>query len=273
MENKWRKIIIIVILVIFVVMILIALLVGFKGLKQFFLGLLIAFLILSILFGLLYTFWLIFIKKEFKDIPYTYKKKVIASTKLMKQAMLGDLYLSGDYKHNRIMLGKFYYMRIPLPKQTRVERKDKNDNPIFNPITKEQVYDEKTEQVEVDAFIVSKQGFFDKLFGEPMVLLVKPEDHDFSAIFNDVTIKGFNLIPLDNNFYTINSRSLDIDITKGITTLYLREVVHEVMRDLDRMVKQAMNLDSSFTKDKARQNEFEIPKLSNLTGGGGNQNG
>lgn len=258
--GKWTKIILIIISILFVVVILITLFIGLSGLKQFFTWLIGIILFLCIIFGLLYVFWLIFIQKSYKDIPATYKKKLMRTAKMMKSEMLGDLYLSGDHKHNRIKLGKFRYLRITLPKQNVEEEEIKptKDNP--NPIEKKRII-ETTKGVKVDCFLIIKKGIMETLFGNPIFVLVKPQDHNYSSIFNDVTINGFNLVPLDSQFYTIDKRNLDTDIIKGMATNYIREVVYEIFRDLDKLVKQAMNLDQEFQKEKAKGLEFEIPKL------------
>lgn len=255
--GKWKKIIFVIIAVVLVIAILITFFVGISGLGQFFKWLIGIILVLGILFGLLYAFWLIFIKKDYKDIPATYKKKLIQTAKMMKNEMLGDLYLSGDTKHNRIKLGKYAYMRITLPKQTVEVEKMETDDPFKPTEEKENQY---TESVPVDCFVIIKKGIMDTLFGDPIFVLCKPEDHNHSSIFNDVTIYGFNLVPLDSQFYTIDKRNLDVDIIKGMATNYIREVVYEIFRDLDKLVKQAMNLDHQFQKDKQRGMEFEIPQ-------------
>lgn len=265
--SKWKKIIFIVLIVLFLIIILITLFVGIRGLKQFFTWLLGILLVLAIIFGLLYIFYTLFIKKEYKDIPHSYRKKLVKVAKLMKNEMFGDLYLSGDTKHNRIKLGKYLHMRIQLPKQVREstigETSQKNKSTIANP----KEVKEFTQPVPVDCFVIQKKGFFDKMFSDPMFILVKPSDHDYSSIFNDVTIKGFNLVPVDSQFFTIDRRSLDIDIIKGMATNYIREVVYEIFRDLDRLVKQSINLDQQFQKDKQKGLEFEIPQMGQLGGG------
>lgn len=277
--NKWSKIIVIIIASLLVLMILIGLIVGVASLKAFFKWLIGGVLGLGILFGLMYVFYLIFIKKEFKDIPALYKKKLGSTARLMKNDMLGDLYLSGDSKHNRIKLGKYRPLRIQLPKQTRKEVKVKQvgekphvqhmiDNPFRDKdSTKIQEY---TEAVEVDLFVVYRQGMMDKMFSQPLFIMCKPEDHNYSSIFHDVTLNGFNLVPIDNQFHTLNTRNLDIDITKGVAMNYIRETVYEILGDLDRLVKQAMNLDQRYQKEKEKGMEFSVPQLPF---GGGSQGG
>jgi hypothetical protein len=261
--SKWPKIIIILIIIVFAIAVLITFFVGLGGLRQFFMWLFGILLGLAILFMLAYVFWLIFLKKEYKDIPQTYRKKLMQTAKLMKNEMLGDLYLSGDDKHNRIKLGKYAYMRIVLPKQ-HIE--------IIEAVPPEQAHLKKpktvemTEPVPVDCFVMMKTKWWDILFGVPVFILVKPQDHNYSSIFNDVTISGFNLVPLDSQFYTIDRRNLDVDIIRGISAQYLREVLYEVFKDLDRIVKQAMNLDQQFQKDKQKGLEFEIPRIGNIGG-------
>jgi hypothetical protein len=289
-SDRWRKVVLISLGILVLIIILITLFVGLKSLKTFFVWLIGIALFLVIIFGLAYIFWLLFLKKTFKDIPATYRKKLLSVAKLMKNEMLGDLYLSGDVKHNRIKLGKFYYMRLTLPRQIRQtidnpEQRKKLQGTQGKPSvmmpdgtqaftdSKGNMFREWTEPVPIDAFFIIKKGMMDKLFGSPMVVLVKPQDHDYSSIFNDVTLRGFNLAPLDSQFYTINSRDIDIDIIKGVAQNYIRETVYEIFRDLDRLVKQAMNLDQQFQKEKQRGMEFEIPQMSMMGGGGtGGQN-
>jgi len=278
--SKWGKVTIIAVIVVFALALLIGLFVGAGSLKKFFMWLVGAIIVALILFGLLYIFYIIFIKKSYKDIPATYKKKLIATAKLMKNKMLGDLYLSGDLKHNRVKLGRFAYMRVTLPRQIVKKKEAVEKSKPINPMQRGQTpipevntkqIEEVTEQVPVDCFVILKKSVMETLFGNPIFVLVKPEDHDYSSIFNDVTIRGFNLVPLDSQFYTIDRRNLDIDIIKGMATNYIREVVYEIFRDLDKLVKQAMNLDQQFQKDKQKGLEFEIPSLPSMGGGGGNE--
>jgi hypothetical protein len=245
--------------------------VGFTGLAQFFKYLMFGILIIALLFGIFYVFYIIFIKKEYKDIPLNFKKKLRATSLIAKNDMLGDLYLSGDTKHNRINLGRYKYMRINLPKQNKKIKLDGNGNPEKDKYN-QLIYYEETENVPVDCFIIeNRRNIIEMLFGEPHFILVKPEDHNFSSIFNDVTIKGFNLVPLDSQFYTIDHRNLDIDLTKGMTTNYMKEVVYEIFADLDRLVKMSMNLDSDHQKEKAKNNEFQVPNMQSINNQQGGQ--
>lgn len=272
MDDKWKRIIVIVVAIFFLIIVLITFFIGISGLRQFFVWLIGIVLALGIIFGLLYVFYLIFIKKSFKDIPATYRKKLLTTAKMMKNEMLGTLYLSGDAKHNRIKLGRYYHMRMTLPKQTRdIILEGNKAKPATEDVSNDPNKIGVTLPVPVDAFFIIKKGIMDTLFGNPVVILVKPQDHDYSSIFNDVTIKGFNLVPLDSQFYTINSRDLDVDIIRGVATNYIREVVYEIFRDLDKLVKQAMNLDQQFQKDKQRGLEFEIPQLPQMGGQSGQQ--
>ena len=72
-------------------------------------------------------------------------------------------------------------------------------------------------------------------------------------------IRGFNIVPLDNYFYTIDRRNLDMDLTKAVAGSYLKEVTFEVLRDLDKLVKATINLDNRFQKEKEKSTEFELP--------------
>jgi len=256
LAENWKKIVMIALVVFSIIILLIGFMVGLKGLKQFFQFIVIGMLVICILFGIGYVIYVLFIQKNYRDIPAQFKKKLYSVTKVMDNEMLGSLYLSGDTKHNRISLGRYFYLRINLPKINPPKGEDN---------TSEQ---STSEAIPVDCFIVQKSGIFNKLFGEPFFVLVKPQDHDYSSIFNDVTINGFNLVPLDSQFFTIDKRNLDLDMVKGMSLNYIREVVFDLMKSLDQLVQQAMNLDQQFQKDKERSREFEIPQMGNVMSGG-----
>lgn len=258
-SENWKKISIIAVIVFALIAVLIGMFMGLRGLGSFFKFIMVVLLICSIIFGLIYVFWLLFIRREYKDIPAQFRKKLHSVTKVMDNEKLGELYISGDSKHNRIKLGKYFYLRINLPKIVTEEKKDKTDE------------NSRTHAVPIDCFIVEKTGFINKMFSDPFFVLVRPKDHDYSSIFNDVTINGFNLVPLDSQFFTIDRRNLDLDIVKGLELNYIREVVFDIFTDLDKLVKQAMNLDQQFQKDKEKAREFEIPQIP--MGGQGGQNG
>jgi len=254
MADSWKKITIIAVIIFSVLIILIGLLLGMKSLGQFFKFIIIGLLIITILGGVIYIVWILFFKKTYKDIPYQFKQKLHSVTKVMQNDMLGNLLLSGDTKHNRILLGKYFYLRINLPKII-TEKGEDNVNP-----------ESKSEAIPVDCFIVQRKGFLNKMFSDPIFVLVKPEDHNYSSIFNDVTINGFNLVPLDSQFFTIDRRNLDLDMVKGMALNYIRECVYDIFTSLDQLVKQAMNLDQQFQKDKEKAREFEIPQMSGFMG-------
>ena len=259
--SKWKKITIIGVGVAVLLMFLVFLFVGFSGVLQFFKFLLYGSIIIGLIFGLFYIFYVVFIKKEYKDIPANFKKKLRATSLIMKNDMLGDLYLSGDTHHNRIKLGKYRYLRLNLPKQNRKMEKGEDGKPVLDEY-KQPVYSEETQGVPIDCFIIqNNKNILDSLFSEPQFILVKPEDHNYSAIFNDVTINGFNLVPLDSQFFTIDHRNLDVDLAKGMTTNYMKEVVYEIFADLDKLVKLSMNLDADHEKEKSKNNEFQIPQF------------
>ncbi len=255
LAENWKKIVVGAVIVFTLLILGIGFLVGLKGLKDFFTFVIIGMLVICILFGIGYVIYLIFIQKNYKDIPAQFRKKLFSVTKVMDNNVLGRLFLSGDSKHNRISLGKYFYLRINLPKIIQDNVKDVKDAT-------------DTDIIQIDCFIIQKEGFINKLFSEPFFILVRPEDHDYSRIFNDVTINGFNLVPLDSEFFTINTRNLDLDLVKGLSLNYIKECVFDVFKDLDRLVKQSINLDQNFQKDKEKSREFEIPQISNFGKGG-----
>lgn len=263
--SKWQRIIFLVIFVIVLLAIMIGLFVGIESLKKFFAYLFGFIAFLGILFLLAYVFYLLFIKVEFKDIPAQWRKKLEIASKLVPNQMLGKLFLSGDAKHNRVCYGKYLYLRIYMPKVIKKPKLDKKGNPQLDewerPITEDETHD-----LPIDVFIILQQGFFKKLFNDPIFILCYPQDHDYSAVFNDVTIRGFNIVPLDNYFYTIDRHNLDVDITKALATNYHKEAIFEQLRDLDKLIKGAINLDSRFQKDKERGSEFELPQLEQMKG-------
>jgi hypothetical protein len=227
---------------------------------------LVAIGIAVILFLIIYLVWYLFIRKEYKDIPAQYRKKLETASKLAKNDMLGKLFMSGDQKHNRICYGKYFYLRFNLPKEYDVPMLDKQGKEIIDPRTMKTRLVKRTEWLPIDLFIVERKGFFSRLFNDPIFVLTYPEDHDFSSIFNDVVLKGFNIVPLDNYFYTLDRRNLDIDIIRATEMSYIKETVFEVMRDLDKLVQTTMNLDPKFQKDKEAQSMFELPQLQKLQG-------
>jgi hypothetical protein len=242
----------------------------FASLKKFFLYLFIALMIVAVFFALFYVFWLLFIKVDFKDIPAQWRKKLEISAKLAPNEMLGRFFLSGDEKHNRLNYGKYMNLRITIPKLIKepvMEKAEKGKEPIQKVDERNKpVFKEFTEELPIDCFIIEKKGFFAKLFGDPIFILCFPQDHDFSSIFNDVVVRGFNIVPLDNYFYTIDKHNMDIDMHKAIEGNYIKEALVEQYRDLDKLVKGAINLDSKFTKEKDARSEFELPQLDKLKG-------
>lgn len=267
---KWQRIILIGAAVLLAVGLVITFLVGFASLKKFVMYVFVTFLIISVLFLLAYLFWLLFLKKEFKDIPAQFRKKLEIAAKLAENQMLGNLFLSGDSKHNRLKYGKYFYLRLNLPKITKtpvmeelemtqgkqvIKKTEQKIDDRGNP-----VYQETTEWLPIDCFIVKRKGFFSAMFNDPIFIMVYPQDHDYSSIFNDVVIHGFNIVPMDNYFYTIDRRMLDTDLLKAVSSSYIKEVIYEVMRELDKLVKTTMNLDQNFQKEKERQTEFELPQ-------------
>lgn len=258
--GKWKKAIVITVGILALLMLLIGLFAGLTNLRKFFIWLLGGVLIIGILAGVVYGVWIIFFRKEYVNIPATYRKKLVHTAKLMKNEMLGDLYLSGDSKHNSIKLGKFAYLRLQLPKQTTdiIETKKKGEFGEFTNPTQVQ----STVPVDIDCFIVLKSGLMDKLFGEPIFILTKPEDSDYSSIFSDVYLSGFNILPISGEFYCLNHRNLDTDIIKGMSLMFQKEVVDEIFRNLDRLVKMSMNLDQEHQKQKEKNLQFDIPQIN-----------
>lgn len=258
--GKWRKVIVVGVVILLILMILIGLLSGLYNLKRFFTWLLIGLLIIGILFGLAYAFWIIFLRREYQDIPANFRKKLVHTARLMKNEMLGNLYLTGDSKHNRIKLGKFAYLRMKFPKRTveYIETKQKGEFGEI-PVPKEVV---KSTLIDIDCFIIIKDKIMDKLFGDPIFILVRPEDHDYGSVFNDVHVNGFNLVPLDSQFYTINTRNMDSDLKRALSVMYQSEVVDEIFRNLDRLVKMSMNLDQEHQKSKEKASMFDIPQIT-----------
>ena len=272
--TQWQKIILIGIVILLIVSVIIGLLIGLDSLKRFFMYIFITMLILAVLFLLAYLFWLLFIKRSFKDIPAQFRKKLETAAKLTENSMLGNLYMSGDSKHNRLKYGKYFYLRLNLPKVNRIplfveneyiEGKQKviRKEPKLDQMGN-QIFEESTEWLPIDTFIVQRKGFFSRMFNDPIFILTYPQDHDYSSIFNDVVINGFNIVPLDNYFYTIDRRMLDTDLIKAMSNSYIKEVIYEVMRELDKLVKTTMNLDSPFQKEKEKMTEFELPQLQQI---------
>jgi flagellar basal body-associated protein FliL len=263
--KKWRNIFLIIIGVLALVAAVIWIFIGTSSLKKFVTAFVVIILVLAILFGLGYVFYLLFIKQEFKDIPAQYRKKLEEAARIAPNEMLGNLYLSGDHKHNRLKYGKYMYLRINLPKIRKFAKTDESGKVMVDEYN-EPLIETETSALPIDVFIVERKAFTDKLFNDPIFILTYPQDHDYSSIFNDVVLQGFNIVPLDNYFYTIDKRNIDIDLQKAVMQNYFKEMISEVMRDLDKLVKATMNLDPRFNKEIEKGTMFELPM------GGGGQN-
>jgi len=50
-------------------------------------------------------------------------------------------------------------------------------------------------------------------------------------------------------------------LIKAVSSSYIKEVIYEVMRELDKLVKTTMNLDQSHQKEKEKMTEFELPQM------------
>ena len=255
-SSMWKKVILIGVVVFALIIILITLFVGIDGLGQFFYWLIGIILFLGIVFLVMYIAYILFWKKYYADIPANYRKKLQATAKMMKNQMLGTLWLSGDYKHNRIELGKYAYLRMMLPKATRKTIKDAKTGKM---ITESE--EEITEEIPIDCFMVLRKGIFEKLFGSPIFVLCKPSDHNQSSIFGDTILNGFNLIPLDSQFHTLNHRNLDVDLHRGMAGNYMKMLVYELFSDLDRLVRMSINLDQEHRKEKEKGLEFQVPQM------------
>jgi hypothetical protein len=242
---------------------------GVRSILKILLFLVEAVLLLSILFGIGYLFYYLFIKKQKFDPTYVHKQKLIDAGKKCSLENLKGLYISGDKGHTRVYIGKIIgYCRIQVLKkiyeyEEATDPKGKKYQRISTIIDdKGQTIEQyKVEKEEQDVFIVKPKGFL-SIFTEPMVIRLTPEDHN--ELVGDVDLYGYSLIPISEYWY-LNTDHLDI---KKTDFAILREAERtsylEGLKDMHEIVNKAIGLDSRHKKGIEEKSLLELPETQQM---------
>ena len=243
---------------------------GVRNILKIALFLVEACLLLSVLFGVAYLFYYLFIKKHKFDPTYVNKQKLIDAGKKCNLENLKGLYLSGDKGHSRVYIGKVIgYCRIQVLKKTYKyeETTDKTTGRKYQKILTipnergEQIPEYEIDKEEQDVLIVRSKGFL-SIFTEPMVIRTEPNQHD--ELIGDITLYGYSLIPISEYWY-INSDHLDIrKIDYAILREAERGVFFEGLRDMKEIVDKAIGLDSRHKKGVEEKSLYEIPEMQQI---------
>lgn len=223
-------------------------------------------LVLSIIGLVFWAVWYLFIKKQKFDATYQNKKRLISAGKISKPQSVNDLYLSGDRGHSRVRIGKIVgYCRVKVMKRIVDYDKETGEPKMIERDGKK--YEKSTIlEEEQDIFVVERGGLISRLFGEPMVIRVRPDEHD--QLVGDVTLEGFSLTPI-SEYYYLHQDYLDVRKTDySILKEGERTISHEMMKDFKEITDKAIGLDSGHKKDIEKKNLYEIPALQGGTGGG-----
>jgi len=261
-ENSKKKPIGIIVfaLILIAIIVIVTVFMGIRGFFKIIQTVLVIGFFIGLIFLIAYLFYWLFIKKHRYDVTYVNKQKLIKAGKINAMKNLNDLYLSGDKGHTRVKIGKITgYCRIQILSKQHQYEKDKNGRMKLKTVKRDgqmqAVYDlDKEEQ---DVFIIQKGGFISKMFGEPLVVRVNPEDHD--ELVGDVTLKGFSLIPISEYFF-LNKDYLDVrKIDYAILKEAERGIMFENLRDMKEIVDKAIALDSRHKKDIEQKNLIDLP--------------
>ena len=227
----------------------------------FIVGLLLVLSIIGIVF---WAVWYLFIKKQKFDATYQNKKRLISAGRISKPESVNDIYLSGDRGHSRVRIGKIVgYCRIKVMKKI-IDYDQETGEPQYKIVDGKKYEKHTLVEEEQDVFIVERGGLISKLFGEPMVIRVRPDEHD--QLVGDVSLNGFSLTPI-SEYYYLHQDYLDVRKTDySILKEGERTISHEMMKDFKEITDKAIGLDSDHKKQIENKNLYEIPALQ-----GGNQ--
>lgn len=244
---------------------------GFSSITKFFTVLLEIIMFMILLGAFLYAFYILFIKKNKFDVNYVNKKKLIEAGKKIKRPFMNNLYVSGDNKHSRGLIGKITgYVRI----QTLVrnyqyeETKDEETGRIIKKqITEKNDRGEEIpvyilDKVEQDVFIIQTGGKISSFFEDEMVIRVDPTDHD--DLVGDVTLYGFSIIPI-SEYWFLNTDHLDVrKIDHAILQEAERTISFKVLSDIHEHVNRATGIDSDHRKAIESKSLVDIPETQRL---------
>lgn len=257
--NKRGMIVLVVIVVIAFLLILGTVFFGIRSVGKILIFLIGFLLVLSIIGIVFWAVWYLFIKKQKFDATYQNKKRLISAGKISKPESVNDLYLSGDKGHSRVRIGKIAgWCRIKVMKKL-IQYDEETGEPVMI-VKGDKKYEKSTLlEEEQDVFIVERGGFLAKMFSEPMVIRVRPEEHD--NLVGDVTLNGFSLTPI-SEYYYLHQDYLDVRKTDySILKEGERTIAHESLKDYKELIDKASGLDSGHKKEIEKKNLYEIPAL------------
>jgi len=263
--NRRGMMILITIVVIAFILILGTVFFGIRSVGKILIFIIGFALVLSIIGIVFWAVWYLFIKKQKFDATYQNKKRLISAGRISKPESVNDLYLSGDRGHSRVKIGKIIgYCRIKVMRKI-IDYDKETGEPIYIVRDKKKYEKHKLEEEEQDVFIVERGGFISKLFGEPMVIRVRPDEHD--QLVGDVSLNGFSLTPI-SEYYYLHQDYLDVRKTDySILKEGERTISHEMMKDFKEITDKAIGLDSEHKKQIEGKNLYEIPQLQGNQGG------
>jgi len=262
-DSTKKVFVVVVIIVVFLFLIILGtLFIGIKGIGSILLWILGALIVLGIFGIVVYAVYWLFFKKQKFDATYMNKKNLVNAGRISKPSNINDLYLSGDKGHSRVRLGKIIgYCRIQVMRKN-IHYDQTTGEPILvtdpkNPMNKTEEYDlEKEEQ---DVFVVERHGFPLSLFSDPMVIRMRPDDHDM--LIGDISANGFSIIPI-SEYYFLNNDYLDVrKIDFAILKEAQRGIFFEHLKDSKEILDKAVGLDSGHKKEIEKKNLYEIPQL------------
>lgn len=259
-QKRGIGILVVIVIVLFII-ILGTIFFGIRAIGKILIFLLGFLLVLAIIGVVFWAIWYLFIRKMKFDATYQNKKRLVEAGKISKPESMNDLYLSGDKGHSRVRIGKITgYCRIKVMRKI-VDYDEKTGEPILieDPLTKKKHESSNIEEEEQDVFVVERSGFPINLFVEPLVVRVRPVEHD--NLVGDVTLNGFSLVPISEYYYLhqdyLDVRKIDFNILKEAE----RGIYFESLKDTKEIIDKAIGIDSSHKKDIEKKNLWEIPQL------------
>lgn len=223
------------------------------------------FSLLGLAIGLIvYLFIFLFVIKQRFDVNYVNKQRLIEACTLIQRPLIKDLYVTGDKGHSRGLIGSITgYARISI--LTREYKYKEEINSVGESVKKpvyvkneqgDQVQEYRTTSEEQDVFVVKKKGLFNFL-SEPLVIRVRPEDHD--ELVGDVNLYGFNLLPIAG-YWFLNNDYLDIRrIDHAILNEAKRTIAFTLLDDFKQIVDGAIGIDSRHRKSIESKSLIELP--------------
>jgi hypothetical protein len=222
------------------------------------------------IFGIMYLFWFIFIKKNKVDVNYINKQKLLEACHRIKYPLMKELYVSGDKGHSRGKVGKitgwcriqiawknFLYKETTDPETGAVTKKPllkTSDNGV-----EEHLYE--VDKMEQDVFSIKEPGLIG-IFKEDMVIRCDPQDHN--ELVGDIDLFGFSLIP-KSEYWFLNGDLLDL---RKIEYSLLREAeqttLFMVLSDMAEVTNRATGVDSAHKKFLEKKSLVELPETQNV---------